>query len=54
MPSGVGHLHGFVDDFNFIEEGNKEMFPVSGVIVPTMPQNWIQWGGEYSRDLLKL
>ena len=29
------------------------MFPVSGVIVPTMPWNWIQWG-EYSRDLLAM
>ena len=44
MPSGIGHLCGFDDDFNFIgEEETGELFPALGVIVPTMPQNWIQW-----------
>ena len=53
MFSGVGHLHGFDDWFQCHRRGgNKEIFPVPGVIVPTMPWNWIQWGGEYSRDLL--
>ena len=44
MPSGVGHLYGFDDSFNVIEEEETwKLFPASGVIVPTMPQNQLQW-----------
>ena len=42
MLSGVGHLPGFDYQFQLYRRGgNKEMFPVPGVIIPIMPQNWI-------------
>ena len=42
MPSGIGHLYGFDDDFNFIEEEKtRKLFPASEEIVLTLPWNWI-------------
>ena len=40
MPSGIGPFCGFVDDFSYLEEEETvKLFPASGVVVPTIPQN---------------
>ena len=44
MPSGVSIFCGFVEDFSFLEDEEKvKLFPASGVIIPIILQNWVQW-----------